>query len=74
MNGYAESSTSVLGASTSTRGRQLQVAPKPVPALDLPALQTASRVLQDELNKDTQSVPDLNDLVTVRTSPSLYQR
>ena len=74
MNSYAESSSSVLGASTSTRGRQLQVAPKPVPALDLPALQTASRVVQDELNKDTQSVPDLNDLLTVRTLPLLCQR
>ncbi|KAH9937039.1 Non-repetitive/WGA-negative nucleoporin C-terminal-domain-containing protein [Fomitopsis serialis] len=70
MNGHADPSSSMLGASTSTRGRQLQVAPKPVPALDLPALQNASRVLQDQLLKDTQTLPDLNDLLTVPGVPS----
>ncbi|TFY65154.1 hypothetical protein EVJ58_g2157 [Rhodofomes roseus] len=60
----------MLGASASTTGRQLQVAPKPIPALDLPALQNASRVLQEQLHKDAQILPDLNELLTVPGVPS----
>ncbi|KZT72803.1 nucleoporin [Daedalea quercina L-15889] len=70
MSGNTDPSSSMLGASTSTRGRQLQVAPKPVSALDLPALLNASRVLQEQLLKDTQILPDLNDLLTVPGVPS----
>lgn len=39
--------------------------PKPAP-LDLAALQAASRVLQDQLIKDAQIVPDLGDMLTIR--------
>ncbi|KAI0313508.1 nucleoporin [Amylostereum chailletii] len=40
--------------------------PKAPPTLDLSALQTASRVLQEHLAKDAQSVPDLGDMLTLR--------
>jgi hypothetical protein len=37
--------------------------PAPV---DLPALQSASRVLQDQFVKDAQIIPDLGDMLTAR--------
>lgn len=40
--------------------------PRP-PALDLPALQGASRLLQDQLIKDAQILPDLGDMLANRT-------
>ena len=43
--------------------RQTQAASKPAPVLDLPALQAASRVLQEQLVKDSQVVPDLGDMI-----------
>lgn len=44
--------------------RQSQVAPKPV--VDLPALESASRVLQDQFAKDAQAIPDLAETLTTR--------
>ena len=41
------------------------VAPKPA-TLDLPALQAASRVLQDQFVKDAQIIPDLGELLSIR--------
>jgi nuclear pore complex protein Nup155 len=55
--------------STSTNGinsRQLQAPSKPAPVVDLPALQNASRVLQDQFIKDAQVIPDLADTLTTR--------
>lgn len=40
---------------------------KPPPVLDLPALQAASRVLHEQIAKDAQIVPDLGDMLTIRT-------
>ncbi len=39
---------------------------KPIPTLDLPALQSASRVIQEQLVKDAQAVPELGDMLTIR--------
>lgn len=33
---------------------------------DLPALQDASRLVQEQLIKDTQIIPDLGDMLTIR--------
>lgn len=41
-------------------------AQKPEPVVDLPALQNASRVLQEQFVKDAQIVPDLGDMLTIR--------
>lgn len=46
--------------------RQVQLASRPVPVVDLPALQSASRVLQDQFIKDAQIIPDLGDTLTTR--------
>ncbi|KII93895.1 hypothetical protein PLICRDRAFT_36114 [Plicaturopsis crispa FD-325 SS-3] len=54
-------------ASTS---RQVAAASKPAPVVDLPALQSASRVLQDQFVKDAQSVPDLGETLTTPGSQS----
>ncbi|TFK41242.1 nucleoporin [Crucibulum laeve] len=55
-----------LGNSQSTRNsastRQIQP-PKPVP-VDLPALQSASRVLLEQFTKDAQIIPDLGESLT----------
>lgn len=45
---------------------QLQPAPGPAPPLDLPGLQAASKVLQDQFVKDASAVPDLGDTLTSR--------
>jgi nuclear pore complex protein Nup155 len=50
--------------SSSTNAPQAQ-GPKGLP-VDLPALQNASRVLQDQLVKDSQIIPDLGDTLTAR--------
>jgi hypothetical protein len=39
---------------------------KPAPIVDLPALQSASHVLQDQFTRDAQSVPDLGDTFSTR--------
>ena len=57
--------------STSTNGlnsRQLLLASKPAPVVDLPALQSASRLLQDQFMKDAQVIPDLAETLTTRMS------
>lgn len=41
--------------------------PPPRPSLDLPALQEAGRLVQDQLIKDAQIIPDLGDMLTIRT-------
>lgn len=55
------SSTNVLGT------RQ----PQPPPVVDIPALQSASRVLQDQLVKDAQIIPDLGEMFTSCASKPL---
>ncbi|KAH7913029.1 nucleoporin [Hygrophoropsis aurantiaca] len=44
--------------------RPSQLQPKPTPALDLPGLQAASRVLQDQFVKDAQIIPDIGEMLT----------
>ncbi|KAI0695140.1 nucleoporin [Cytidiella melzeri] len=61
-NGLERSTNRPLG--------QSQAVPKPVVSLDLPALQGASRVLQDQLVKDAQAVPELGDMLTIPGLPS----
>lgn len=57
-----------LGSSSSNglQSRQMQAVTKPAPVLDLPALQSASRVLQDQFIKDAQVIPDLVDTLNTR--------
>ncbi|KAI0670007.1 nucleoporin [Trametes maxima] len=59
-----------LASGNGSKLRQAQAASKPAPVLDLPALQAASRVLQEQLVKDSQIVPDLNDMICESGSPS----
>lgn len=63
LGGFKEDTNSAFGASGSSRART--AAPRP-PPLDLPALQHASRALQEQFIKDVQSVPDLGDMLTIR--------
>lgn len=58
--------SNVLSRSTNFRLGQPQPTPKPAATLDLPALQSASRVLHDQLLKDAQAVPDLADMLSIR--------
>ena len=62
---YASTSNSgpLTASVNGSKFRQAQVASKPAPVLDLPALQAASRVLQDQLVKDSQVIPDLGDMI-----------
>lgn len=60
------SSTSAAWRATNGKSAQLQHAAKHVPAVDLPALQGAGRVLHDQLVKDAQAVPELGDMLTIR--------
>jgi hypothetical protein len=41
---------------------------QPLSSLDIPALQVASRVLQDQMMKDTQIIPDLGEMFTYGAS------
>jgi nuclear pore complex protein Nup155 len=62
-------SRSFSGPLASTNGlisRQPLPAAKPTPVVDLQALQSASRVLQDQFIKDAQVIPDLVDTLTTR--------
>ncbi|KAJ3475958.1 hypothetical protein NLI96_g11485 [Meripilus lineatus] len=56
----------------STNGRPSQPRPtqEPRPTLDLPALQSASRVLHEQYLKDAQAVPELSDMLTIPTIQS----
>ncbi|KAG2159777.1 nucleoporin [Suillus bovinus] len=44
--------------------RQNQTQQRPASALDLPGLQSASRVLHDQFMKDAQIIPDIGDILT----------
>ncbi|KAG2150078.1 nucleoporin [Suillus cothurnatus] len=44
--------------------RQNQIQARPPSALDLPGLQSASRVLHDQFMKDAQIIPDIGDMLT----------
>jgi hypothetical protein len=46
--------------------RQNQIQARPPSALDLPGLQSASRVLHDQFMKDAQIIPDIGDMLTTR--------
>lgn len=54
--------------------RQNQNQPRPASALDLPGLQSASRVLHDQFMKDAQIIPDIGDMLTTRKfeNPPVY--
>jgi hypothetical protein len=47
--------------------------PAPAPVVDLVALQAASRVLQEQHNKDATIIPDLGDMLTIRESWCIYR-
>ncbi|KAL6309880.1 nucleoporin [Sparassis latifolia] len=63
MNPFAPSSSTNLFGSVYGKSKRTQSLAKPVPVLDLPALQSASRALQEQHVKDTQIIPDLGDLL-----------
>ncbi|TBU35136.1 nucleoporin [Dichomitus squalens] len=71
---FASTSTSgpLIASVNGSKFRQAQVASKPAPVLDLPALQAASRVLQEQLVKDSQTIPDLGDMISGQPSSALY--
>ena len=54
---------------TSSLFRQNQPQARPVSVLDLPGLQSASRVLHDQFMKDAQIIPDIGDMLTTRKLP-----
>ncbi|PIL32067.1 transporter [Ganoderma sinense ZZ0214-1] len=73
QNFASASASGPLGASVNgSKFKQVQVASKPAQALDLPALQAASRVLQEQLVKDSQAVPDLGDMLSGQASSVSY--
>ena len=55
-----------LGSSSlnALQSRQIQAVTKPI--VDLAALQSASRVLQDQFIKDAQVIPDLTETLNTR--------
>ena len=55
-----------LARTNSINTRQIQATAKPAPVVDLLALQTASQVLQEQLIKDAQIIPDLAETLTTR--------
>ncbi|KAI0274723.1 nucleoporin [Gloeopeniophorella convolvens] len=59
-----------LMPSSSTGHPRLVQAKAATPTLDLPALQSASRVLQDYFAKDSQTIPDVGDLLALPGAPS----
>jgi nuclear pore complex protein Nup155 len=52
--------------------RQNQIQARPPSALDLPGLQSASRVLHDQFMKDAQIIPDIGDMLTTRKLGTLF--
>lgn len=52
------------------KSRPLQSTSKSVATLDLPALKNACHVLEEQLNKDAQITPDLNELLTIPGIPA----
>ncbi|PCH33730.1 nucleoporin [Wolfiporia cocos MD-104 SS10] len=67
---FAPSSSAPASNPAASRQRQAASTSKPAPVLDLPALQGASRVLLEQLNRDAQSVPELNDFLSNPNVPS----
>lgn len=67
MNSFAASTSKGFNSPFNGRSRHSQSMSKPPPVLDLPALQAASRVLHEQIAKDAQIVPDLGDMLTIRT-------
>jgi hypothetical protein len=63
-------STRSLGGYTGAGTLAIRATPTPAPApvVDLVALQAASRVLQEQHNKDATIIPDLGDMLTIRES------
>jgi nuclear pore complex protein Nup155 len=51
--------------------RQNQPQARPASVLDLPGLQSASRVLHDQFMKDAQIIPDIGDMLTTRELPTI---
>ncbi|OSD03533.1 nucleoporin [Trametes coccinea BRFM310] len=68
----SSSSGPLLASVNGSKLRQTQAASKPAPVLDLPALQAASRVLQDQLVKDSQVIPDLGEMISAAPSSASY--
>ena len=67
QNFASTSAPAPLGTSVNgSKFRRAQAASKPVASLDLPALQAASRVLQEQFAKDSQIIPDLGDMLCER--------
>ncbi|OCH96059.1 nucleoporin [Obba rivulosa] len=64
FHGFSQS-TSGPTASVNGKSKLMQGAPKPVPVLDLPALQNASHVLQEQFTKDAQAIPDLGEMLSI---------
>lgn len=70
MHNFVASSSTGLHKYMNGKSQQMLSTAKTVPVLELPALQSASRVLQDQINKDAQAIPDLGDMLTIRMSAS----
>ncbi|KAI0374276.1 nucleoporin [Pilatotrama ljubarskyi] len=68
----SSSSGPLLASANASKLRQTQAASKPAPVVDLPALQAASRVLQEQLVKDSQIIPDLGDMISGMPSSASY--
>ena len=64
--------STAAGSSTNGVAGLAQASPSQGPSLDLPALQTASRVLQEQYVKDAQIVPELGDMLTIRAFRASY--
>ncbi|KAL4242212.1 non-repetitive/WGA-negative nucleoporin family protein [Abortiporus biennis] len=69
MISQTAASTSGHRYAANTRIGQSHQAPAPL-VLDLPALQTASRVLHEQHLKDAQAIPDLTEMLTIPGMPS----
>ncbi|KAI0963698.1 hypothetical protein AcW1_000705 [Taiwanofungus camphoratus] len=70
MHNFVASSSTGLHKYMNGKSQQMLSTAKTVPVLELPALQSASRVLQDQINKDAQAIPDLGDMLTIPGVPS----
>jgi hypothetical protein len=66
MASFVSSHFDGLNASTSANAVSHRSVSKPVPVVDLSALQSASRVLHDQFVKDAQVIPDLGEMLTAR--------
>ena len=64
-------STSVARKAADENNLQPQHAAKLIPTVDLAALESAGRVLHDQLVKDAQTVPELGDMLSICTCYTL---